>query len=357
MKTTPPPAEISAQSEQPIAAIERAGSGYPMPGPERRRLDAAVALNATCEACHKDEADEWRRSRHRESNTNAAYQAAFATEPSPFCRGCHAPEAEPTKTPPRAVSELGVGCVTCHVTEEGFVLAVPSSLDSAPHPLRRSAEFARAGGCAGCHEFRFPGATGDDDGHFMQTTVREHAASPGAEKSCADCHMPIVSGRRSHAFTASRDPAWLRENIHVTASISDNIAVRLTLHQPGAGHAFPTGDLFRRLEVGCEIRDAGGSIIKRETRHLARHFDLIPGRSGRLLTRDDRVYFEPKIIEMALPPAPPAPATIAWWVTLERIATVGTGEKPADAKIESSVPLYSGVIPWESTKEASANHD
>src|SRR5262245_41637154 len=83
----------------------------------------------------------------------------------------HAPESDPTKEPPREVSELGVGCVTCHVTEEGAVLAAARSADSAgegaaapPHRVSWSTDFGRVGGCAGCHEFRFPMGHGDEDG-------------------------------------------------------------------------------------------------------------------------------------------------------------------------------------------------
>ena len=349
-----PPESAHAQAREEAEA-RGAKDGYPMPRPERRRLGAAVALNATCESCHKEEATEWRRSRHRQSDTNSAYQAAFAIEPTPFCRGCHAPEADPTnintniQIPPRAVSELGVGCVTCHVTEEGFVLASTTSQGDAPHPLRRSADFARTGGCAGCHEFRFPGAIGDADDHFMQTTVREHQRSPSAERACAECHMPLVEGRRSHAFAEVRDPVWLRKNLEATASRPDKNRVRITLVQPDPGHAYPSGDLFRRLEVGCEIRDAAGKIIQREVRHLARHFEISAGQKGRRLTRDDRVFAEPNSVEMALSPAPPwqRPAVIAWWVSLQRVATVGMGTNPADARIESSVPLHAGVLPWD----------
>jgi hypothetical protein len=357
-ETSSAPVTTSAPSEQDLTASASAPveieEGFPMPGPHRRRLGAAVALNATCESCHPNEAAEWRRSLHRQSNTNAAYRAAFAMEPSSFCRGCHAPEADPTKAPPRAVSELGVGCVTCHVTEEGVVLAAASSWSDAPHPLRRSADFTRTGGCVGCHEFRFPGEHGDDDGHFMQTTAREHESSPAAERACADCHMPRVEGRRSHAFAEARDPVWLRENLRATASLSDEGLVRVTLVQPDPGHGFPTGDLFRRLEVGCEIRDDSGKVVQREVRHLARHFHILPGRSGRMLVRDDRVFDEPNVIEMALSPASPEhrPAAVAWWVSLQRVATVGTGRNPADAKVESSVHLHGGVIPWESNERS-----
>ena len=40
--------------------------------------------------------------------------AALQREPIPFCRGCHAPEANATM--PTVATELGVACVTCHVT-------------------------------------------------------------------------------------------------------------------------------------------------------------------------------------------------------------------------------------------------
>jgi hypothetical protein len=343
----------SEQDESPVASAPAEGEeSFPMPGPGRGRLGAAVALNAACVSCHPSEAEEWARSRHRQSDTNAAYRAAFAIEPLPFCRGCHAPEANPRKPPPREVSKLGVGCVSCHVTEEGFVLAAASSGGKAPHPLRRSVDFARARGCAGCHEFRFPGVTGDDDGELMQTTAREHQRSPGRGRACADCHMPLVSGRRSHAFEEIRDPVWLRKNLQVNASLHDGNGVRVTLTQPDPGHAFPTGDLHRRLEVGCEILDENGTVVQREVRHLARHFVLPPGQPRRVLLRDDRVFYEPKVVDMTLSPAPPGggPTTVHWWVSLQRVANVGMGENPADATIESAVPLHAGVLPWQHGK-------
>jgi hypothetical protein len=234
------------------------------------------------------------------------------------------------------------------VTEDGVVLAAArdDAPEAAPHPLRRSAAFGGAGACAGCHEFRFPGMPGEDDGAFMQTTAREHARSPAAAKACAACHMPLVGGRRSHAFAATRDAVWLRRNLRATAARAGG-AVRITLVQADPGHAFPTGDLFRRLEVGCEVRGADGRLLQREVRHLARHFQLLPGRSGRVLVGDDRVFAEPSDVDVTLAPAPSAGARAHWWVSYQRVATVGTGTDPADAKIESEVQLHSGEMPWE----------
>lgn len=320
-----------------------------MPAPYRARGDAAVALNETCETCHRQEALEWRASRHHLSNTNDAYRTALAVEPSSFCRGCHAPESILDGRDESAqLSGLGVGCVTCHVTDaSGTVLsAVSMAPHEAPHPVARSAAFTTTGACGACHEFRFPGVSGDDESHLMQTTMREHARSPGASTACATCHMPAVGlRRRSHTFAEVRDPEWLRANLHAEAEPIGDDAVRVTLRQPAPGHAFPSGDLFRRLEVGAEWRDAEQNLVARDVRHLARHFPLLQGESSRRLVRDDRIEAEPGVVELARPSSSRSiPATLTWWVTYQRVATVGRGAQPANATIESEVRLHSGTI-------------
>jgi Cytochrome c554 and c-prime len=354
--TDVPPAPTTEHVEAPPPSVALAAPflppvepNVPMPRPRRQRLAAAVALNGTCTSCHEEETKEWRGSYHQRANIDPAYVQAFAIEPSLFCRACHAPEADPSKEPPLAVSELGVACVTCHVTEDGIVLAAERSdklaVSPAPHPLRRSRAFAHQGGCANCHEFHFPMPGGDDDAFFMQTTAREHLRSPAAEKACADCHMPIEKGHRSHSFAHVRDPAWLRKNLDVTAEKSDDGLLRIKLVQPNPGHDAPTGDLFRRYEVGYEILGLNGEVLHRDTTYLARHFELVPGKPGRTLTRDNRVTSEARIVEMDIPPNVPATARFSWWVTYQRVATVGKGTNPNEAVIESSVKLHSGILP------------
>lgn len=353
--TTP---AASAQSEVELLDETPAGAVFtpphepdvPMPGPRRKRLAAAVELNATCTSCHDEETKEWRRSYHQRANIDPAYVKAFAIEPSPFCRGCHAPEADPRKEPPKAVSELGVACVTCHVTEEGLVLAADrgdgASRGPAPHALRRSKAFAHQGGCANCHEFHFPMPGGDEDAMFMQTTAREHLRSPSAARACADCHMPLEKGRRSHSFAHVRDAAWLRKNLEVKVDRARENTLRVTLVQPNAGHDAPTGDLFRRYEIGYEVRSEDGTVLRRETQYVGRFFDIVPGRPGRTLTKDNRVTAEPRIVDLPLPQDAPPTGNLRWWVTYQRVATVGTGENPANAIIESFVELHSGSFPW-----------
>ena len=346
-----------------------------LPRPQRGRMLDAVRQDAECQHCHPDEAEDQRRSFHRRAAVDPAYRAAFAIEPSPFCEGCHAPEAALTKeivaaaqnspAPAAAIEEaipapvlaMGVGCVTCHVTDDGEILAAPrkdGSPGQAPsraHAVRRSPGFARTGGCVGCHEFPFPrGSIATGDGDFMQTTAREHARSKGAERACADCHMPLVRGRRSHAFAEVRDPAWLQKQLRATAARAGEGTLRITLVQSDPGHAFPTGDLFRRLAVGCEVRSPRGEILARDVRYPRRHLDATRGLFGRVLTADDRVFDAPVEIDLDVSDAGErgsgGGAKVRWWVIYQRVATAFEGPKPEEAKVESEVMLHRGEMAW-----------
>jgi hypothetical protein len=325
-----------------------------MPGPARGRLEAAVTLNATCLGCHPEEAAQWKTSRHHQASTNAAFRKGFALEPKTFCSNCHAPESRPDRPVPAAVSEMGVSCVTCHVTEEGWVLAAPLR-DPAPRPaaeaahkLRRSEAFAHSAGCAGCHEFRFPGVWGNDDESFMQTTVREHARAPAAGGGCASCHMPMEHKTRSHSFSQVRDAQFLAETLHATAEkIGEGLTI--TLSQPHAGHGFPTGDVYRRLEVGCELRDGAGNVTARDTQYLTRHFGTHYGRWELRIERDDRVFEEPRVVVLeACGDVAHKAANATWWVSLQRVLQPETRDNSGAALVDSEVKIHSGVVPWQS---------
>jgi Cytochrome c554 and c-prime len=345
------PSQAEAQAEAPTEV----GSSpvlLQMPGPNRGRMDSAVRDNDACVVCHEEQATEWRGSLHQRSDVDPAYRQALAIEPLAFCRGCHAPEADNRQDAPSAVSALGVGCVTCHVTEQGIVLAAPAEdAPIAPHPVRRSAEFAKTGACVNCHEFTFPNiepGNHHDDSRLMQTTVREHARSSAANTPCADCHMPVERGHRSHSFAQVRDPQWLRKTIDVRGKRGDFDEVIVTLRQTQSGHAFPTGDLFRRLEISAELRDDRGQVVRRDERRLARHFIVRPGVSGRYLQADDRLFDEPVTVDLDV--SPPAngrgPWRVFYWVKLQRVATVGEGSRAKDSVIESEVVLHSGDFSW-----------
>src|SRR5690606_19022226 len=181
--------------------------------------------------------------------------------------------------------------------------------------------FAGSDGCADCHEFAFPRGMGGPH-LMMQATIREHTASPYAGDSCASCHMPWVDGpsegrHRSHRFAASRDQQMVRSAVVIEATWElPKLTLRLT---PGAvGHAFPTGDMLRRVAVVIEVRDAEGRTLDRHERYLTRHFgfERRPNEPLRRVERhDDRVGVDGRAVTISfLVKAPPRGGSVAYRV-------------------------------------------
>ncbi len=313
-----------------------------LPGPAHAggRPDAA-ARNAACEACHADVARTWRGSLHQRAYLDRSFAEALSREPAPFCRGCHAPEADPAAPAPPALAELGVGCVSCHLSGE-VVLAVPRddlSRETAPHALHRDPRFATAAACGGCHEFAFPDALPGSEP--MQRTLAEHRLSARAATPCADCHMPRTRGRRDHGFIASRDPAMLRRSLTVAATRTAGGYATLRLTPGAVGHAVPTGDLLRRLVVVAEAQDGARRIVAEASKVLGRRFVQ---HERRVPIGDDRVGAHgpaPVTVELALgPDADLHP--IRWQVFHERIASIAADGR---AEVEARTLIAEGELP------------
>jgi len=323
-----------------LATVASRADAAPMPGPAPpARTGDRSAAQAGCVGCHTDIAGEWAASLHKVSASDEPYREAFAREPLMFCRNCHVPESTPRNPVTAWAEEVGVGCVTCHVTTRGGVLAAHDAVDGAaesasPHALLRSPEFAGPGACAGCHEFAFPGASVMPRPDDMQETVREHAASWARDYACADCHMPWVDdgagrGHRSHSFAASRDPEMLARAVGVSARRLGTTEVEVTLTPGAAGHAFPTGDLFRRLELRVRVIGVDGPHGL-QRRRLGREF-ATGGHGGmfRGQLADTRVHNEPVVLRFDLMDGPPPPTPIcedlsqvevAWELRYQRVA-------------------------------------
>ncbi|MBL9026414.1 MAG: hypothetical protein JNL21_29730 [Myxococcales bacterium] len=340
-------AACSAGGAKEVREEVPAARGVSMPRPGRARGEAAVALNRACERCHEAESAEWRGSLHQRAHVEPAYQRSFAIEPLPFCRRCHVPEGDPMLEPAPAVGEMGVGCVTCHVVEDGgAVLAVPRegsrTGEIAPHGVVRDARFATADACASCHEFAFPGSSGKRRDELMQSTVSEHAESSLRATSCASCHMQVDGERRSsHVFAASRSPELMRAAVRVAAERISPTAVRVSLAPVGVGHALPTGDLFRRIEVSVEAFGPDNLVISSARRYLTRHFEMKKGGAGKRLVLDDRLTGE-RALELDLG-AEAAGHPIAWRIGYQRVAHP-EGAAHEDAVLEDDMELASGVI-------------
>lgn len=149
---------------------------------------------------------------------------------------------------------MGVDCLTCH-GDGGVIRSArePSAAAESAHPVRHDPTLGTEAACAACHEFPFqrhtPSFPFSYGSTLAQSTVSEWRASSAAAKGqvCQDCHL----GERGHRMPGAHDPDFVRAAVDVVATRVDEQLVFTLKHR--AGHAFPTGDPFRRLELWlCE---------------------------------------------------------------------------------------------------------
>ncbi len=167
----------------------------------------------------------------------------------------------------------------------------------------------------------------------MQDTVAEHRASLFSKDSCQNCHMPWVRGEtgthRRHDFTVQGDTKILASAVVADARRGDDRTVMIMLHADRVGHAFPTGDLFRRLEVRAVALDAKGNIVARAPATvLSRVFAATPtgdGASGGAFDRrqiaDTRLPADGSPRDIALRFALPVGGMkVSWQVAYQRMS-------------------------------------
>jgi hypothetical protein len=319
-----------------VARGEAGAKAPELPGPAPRAHRPGAPdirkANEECASCHAEIADEWRASLHRQAWIDPVFQKAYAIEPVAFCRGCHAPEANPAAAPGEAEQAVGVACTTCHVQGETIVGAASAS-GKAPHGVFADARMATRQACAACHQFNFPG-----ERLPMQDTLREHAASSFASTECQACHMPTVAPKdrtsrphKSHAFQVIGDPSMIRRAAKLSASRLSARKIEITIAAGDVGHAFPTGDMFRRLEVRAEAISASGEVIaKADPVTLGRTFtDQARDRDKslafhRVEAEDSRVpppgAGPARIVELSFK-KPVGAARVRWRVAYQRMGT------------------------------------
>jgi hypothetical protein len=333
-----------------LGLVSADGGGHPsmrvrMPAPATAAYarGAREADDAACVKCHAAIASEHEGSLHAKAFTDASFQRGYAAEPAAFCRSCHAPEQAPASEPDAFARSHGVSCVTCHRPDaSGAVLAAAArpgadkSASRSPHAVTRVDDLGTRA-CVSCHDFAFPGAAALGEKGRMQKTALEHAASEARDRSCASCHMPRSErGRASHRFTASRDATLLSAALDVRASRDDDGRALFVLASRGVGHAFPTGDLFRRLVLRVKTprgviehpfgrtfrasRDASGAIVRFES-------------SDARLSPSQRVAL----------PIPGAPGDLAWEIAYQRVTGVAQSP-PGGTDVEDEIILARGTL-------------
>jgi hypothetical protein len=283
------------------------------PAPPTRERDPV----AGCASCHADVVTEWSASLHRASFRDPSFQRGYAIEPQPFCRDCHAPRGD---------LDHGVSCISCHGSDG-------HDSDSVDH-ARES--------CGSCHEFPFEGAElPPRRSELMQFTVTEHRESAFAEVACVDCHMPRdAAGKRTHRFDASRSPEFLRNAVAVVDAQATKNEVIVTLAPRRVGHAFPTGDMFRRLVVTAEDVDGPHRVERR----LTRTFGPAPDGAKKHMTNDTRLR---GTTTFRLPVR--AVASVRVRVLYQRLISVGLElpsrqERPRET-LEDEIVLAERVLP------------
>lgn len=350
--------DVASTSVEP-AELAAASPWLPGPASKQTRFDPdRLALDRECRSCHVEAAAQWQHSQHAGAWASPAFQRAFASEPRPFCQGCHAPEADPREPVPKGAGEIGVGCVTCHVEPGSEVVWAGEGPDApeAPHPIARAAAFEQPGACGGCHEFEFPDPALRDRPLLMQSTLAEHRDSAHADQTCVDCHMPREPsevGPRSHAFPGAYDPTMLRRALAIAVTRPSRSIVRIELRPGEVGHAVPTGDLLRRLEVALVYREVdrevdGERVIDRAW--LGREFEERMQSNGvqvRVEVADHRVGVGPgpTLVELEVP-ADLDPSALRWRVRHQRVAT--HARHPRAAAIEGQLEIASGSLPCPS---------
>jgi hypothetical protein len=341
---------VSAWSDMPQHWVPGPADAQHVFDPERAKLEHA------CRTCHPAHAHEWAGSGHAMAWSSAAFQRAFDREPLPFCQSCHAPETSPRAPVPADAAEIGIGCVTCHVQPGTDLVwtaeAREPALEAAPHPVARSRAFAGPPACAGCHEFDFPDRALRLGDLAMQSTISEHAASQHRSRSCADCHMPVVrdggSNHRSHAFPGAGDRSMLGRALRVDSERVGTDRVRLVLRPGEVGHAVPTGDHLRRLEVALLEIDSDGRERLLDRQWLRREFADRPHRNGIMLrdqVADTRVGVgEQPAREVVLRiPGDADGRSLIWRVLHQRVADGGT--HPRAVRIDAELEIARGSVP------------
>jgi hypothetical protein len=322
----------------------------PGPGPQQRLTGFdAVAENEACVRCHAEIGAEWNGSLHRKAWDDEVFLAAYVFEPTAFCRRCHAPEIDETLSEPDPSRHLGVGCVTCHVLDENVLgkRSLPRSQDV--HATFAEPRIASSAWCSGCHEFAFP----QPQPALMQSTLAEHRESNYADRSCQECHMPLVTQgttppHRSHTFSVQTDAALLRSAVSGQARRSGSRGITVSLRVAEAGHAVPTGDLFRRLEIRAQV-----GTMKASPMVLAREFRRDRSASGdrRLQIGDTRLAADGTPAEVDLIfPQPLGVEPIHWQVVYQRMGPHEAMLFGVDVASEETV-VASGIITAENTQE------
>jgi nitrate/TMAO reductase-like tetraheme cytochrome c subunit len=210
-----------------------------------------------CSQCHVEVYREWAGSTHAQAYSNPAFRAATDNYRFSKCLSCHAPEAALSDSEPKARTVMldeGVTCASCHLEESRLAGPLASEAGKmAPHPVATAPDrFQSSQFCARCHI----------------GTFREWQSNPAPDKrSCAQCHMPLVTRRITQPTgpmaaiieSMEKEGPERRHTFNLPPVDPQSPAVTFTATRTKDGtdlvavnrlsHAVPTGDFGLRIVV------------------------------------------------------------------------------------------------------------
>jgi hypothetical protein len=164
--------------------------------------------------------------------------------------------------------------------------------------------------------------------------------------------MQLIAGstgrmHKDHRFAASRDEAIVRSAVHCDVAIEAHSLV-VTLRPGEVGHAFPTGDMFRRIVLAIEVVDTRGSTVSRTEKFFERAFGFVQSpyvAPRKVLVRDDRVgVSEDPVVFRYEPPIRPDGGTLRYQIRYERVADPFLRED-GTTDVEGAITLSEGTFP------------
>ncbi len=284
-----------------------------------------------CGTCHQAIHAHWQQSLHARSFSNGVFQAAYRSateayspERSRLCLKCHAPTVQKTQdyAAETRMTKEGVTCDFCHsirdvhldTPEKGIDLNVGETkygplrhAQSPAHKVVHSELHLRARLCAACHEYR------NQHGVPILETYSEWRASSYAKlgAQCQNCHMQPLAGRVApwgmkdteheevnlHNISGSHNSEQVRkavtmEVLNVERVGGKNVLVRISVHNTGAGHCFPTGLPKHRAVLEVSLMD-GDRLVARRTIEFAK---VLLNNKGMPITNEEEMFLEARSI-------------------------------------------------------------
>ncbi|MBI4243988.1 MAG: hypothetical protein HY606_07855 [Planctomycetes bacterium] len=208
-----------------------------------------------CASCHKAQFEEHAKSMHARAWVNGIYKMSAGTPPRVECRSCHSMYPVLMESISGKLSDAldyrplyrpfnqgdGVGCVTCHLRDDGKI-AAKRTVENAPCLPVKDSRITSLVLCGTCH----------NPTHFAIEQFKQ-SESYAKGKTCVDCHTP-------HKFHGGFDSDFVKTSVESWTKIEDKM-IKLYVKNLSA-HKFPAEVPTREFRICYQRLDAEGIPIK-----------------------------------------------------------------------------------------------